>query len=585
MKNFSIKFIALFGLFSLNALSFEATLSVNPPLISLGEKAEISIKIRGAKRPQVPVLPKVEGLSFSNAGQSSQTSIVNGEMDHYTAYTFAVYPQKTGEFTIGPFSYTISGETKTLEGRLNVVATAGDTTQPQSWSELLFARVTSSRNKAYVQEPFELTLSIYSRPGLQLGGNINLQGMPETGLSELEWKELSKSRELVDKQVYDVRKFGTIVRAMGSGAFEFAPTVTLQIVLPNQQRRHFDGFFDDAFSLFNRAQTRPVEVQAQKACVSILPLPTEEKPSEFSGAVGRFNFSTAAQPQKVRAGEPITVTMTIFGDGNFDRIMPPILPDNDSFRLYGDAVRQQENHAVRFEQVISPRHAEITEIPPITFSFFDTKSGQYRTVTSQAIPITVTGSSNETAQVFAGKESVILPAQDHPFATESDLQRIEAHVKTFWQRIRPWLWTFPVTFGLFLVAFLIQKIYLLRQKNTARTRRHKAPRAAHKALRNATKARKRGDSTTFYDALWNALTDYFGHRLNLPPGLVNSTTVLQVLDKKSFEPKQLDALRLVFDHLEASRYSMPNSTPTEKDLKTLQRDLKHVLKQCEKTKF
>ena len=263
----------------------DVTMTVNPPIISLGEVAQIKVEVRDAKRPAAPDFPRVDGLRFSGTGQSSQTSIVNGKIDKSVAYTTTVYPQRTGEFTIGPFNYKVDGEVKRLSGTIKVVATSGDATAAQSWSDVLFARITSSRTQAYVQEPFELTLSIYSKPGLQIRSVENLRGLPETGLSQTDWKESSTTREQLNGTLYDVRKFKSTLRAVGSGSFEFAPTVTAQVVAPQQQQRRRDPFGFDSF--FDRIQTIPVELKVEPVTVEVLPLPTIGKPAGFSGAVGR----------------------------------------------------------------------------------------------------------------------------------------------------------------------------------------------------------------------------------------------------------------------------------------------------------
>lgn len=556
-------------------------MTIQPPLIQLGESATLSIEVRNAKRVQPPALPDVPGLRFAGAGQSQHTSWVNGKSDSYTAFNFQIYPQKTGTFAIGPFEYKVDGETKTLQGELKVVSTSGDAAQPQSWADIVFARLAVDRESAYVQEPFGMTLSIYSRQGLQMAGNINLQGMPGAGLDGLQWQEVQGGREVINNVIYDIRRFQTRTRAVGSGVFEFKPSVTVQVVVPNQNNRSNDPFFG---AFFQRTETRPVDLPVEKAAITVKPLPEVSKPSGFSGAVGRFDFAVSAQPLEIHPGEPVTLTMTISGDGNFDRVMPPALPANGLFRLFGEPVRKQENNAVRFEQVVSPRTADIKEIPAIPFSFFDTQSGQYRTVNSKPIPITVTATSNSTAQVFVAKDSIVLPPPETPFATESDLQRIEGQVKSLWQTVRPWLWTIPSALVMGVVLFLGQRFHRTRQSDTVRVRRQKAPKAARKALRAADHARRRNDPASFYDALWNALVAYFGNRLNLSPGAVSPTATLNALDKAGLDPEQIDMTRAIFEQVEASRYGQPEHISAE-NMEKLQNSLEQVLKQCEKTNF
>lgn len=565
--------------FAIEAFGADVTLTVNPPIISLGEAAQVQVEVRDAKRTQAPDFPAVDGLRFSGTGQSSQTRIINGKMDKSVAYTVNVYPQRTGEFTIGPFNYKVDGEIKRLNGKLKVVATSGDATAAQSWDDLIFAKLTSSREKAYVQEPFELTLSIYSRPGLQINGVENLRGMPETGLSsETEWKGESPTREYVDGTLYEVRRFRASMRAIGSGTFEFAPSVTARVVSPRQRQPARDPFFG-GMSLFNSVETTPIDLQAEPVTVTVQPLPTLGKPESFSGAVGRFQFQVTADPKNVSPGDPITLQMTIVGEGNYDRIQPPALPVDAPFRLFGDAVRQQGNNGVRFEQVISPRDADVTEIPPLEFSFFDTDSGSYRTLSSTPIPITVNASSNNTAQLFAAKESIQTAPVDTPFASESDIQRMTGWLKEKWKQIHPWLWTVPAALGAGLLIFLVQKFYHWRRKDTAWVRRQQAPKAARKGLKAASIALRKNDPSAFYEALGNALSDYFGHRLNLPPGDVTPATVIAALERAGADTK---TLRSIFDQVEAARYGMAAQKPAD-EMRSLITSLEQVFRLAEKT--
>lgn len=580
MKIADFRLPILVSLIATATFGADVTMTVSPPIISLGEAAQIKVEVRDAKRSNAPSFPHVDGLRFSGTGQSSNTSIINGKVDKSVSYTTTVYPQKTGEFQIGPFSYKVDGEVKQLSGHLKVVATSGDATAAQSWSDVVFAKITSNREKTYVQEPFELTLSVYSLPGLQIHGVENLRGLPDTGLStETEWKGDNPTREYLDGTLYEVRRFKASMRAIGSGSFEFAPTVTVRVVAPQQQQRRRDPF---GFSLFNSVQTTPVELRTEAVTVNVLPLPTIGKPDGFSGAVGRFQFHVEADPVEVAPGDPITLKMTILGEGNYDRIQPPALPVDAPFRLFGDAVRQQGNNGVRFEQAISPRDASVTEIPTIEFSYFDSEDETYRTVSSRPIPITVTASSNSTAQLFVAKDSIVAAPADTPFASESDLQRITKWLKKQWDTIRPWLWTIPAALGLGLILFALQKLHHSRRKDTARVRRQEAPKAARKALKSADAAIRKNDTAAFYEAMGDALASYFGNRLNLSPGDVTPAVVLNALTQANFETEQTKQL---FNQVEAARYGLSVSEHTPDEMKMLKSNLERLLRSIEKTRL
>jgi hypothetical protein len=157
-------------------------------------------------------------------------------------------------------------------------------------------------------------------------------------------------------------------------------------------------------------------------------------------------------------------------------------------------------------------------------------------------------------------------------------------MQNLWQSIRPRLWTLPAALLLGVALFLGRRFHRVRRNDTARARRQKAPKAARKALHAAEHARQRSDTAAFYDALWHAMADYFGHRLNLPPGDVTASAVLQALVQNNFTPEQINTLSAIFEQVESSRYGRPEAVSPE-EMKKLQSSLEQILKHCEKIKF
>src|SRR5262249_40120157 len=71
---------------------------------------------------------------------------------------------------------------------------------------------------------------------------------------------------------------------------------------------------------------RPITVQSEPLHLEVLPLPDAGKPADFSGAVGTFDLHVSASPRELKAGDPVTITTTVEGDGNLAAITPPLLP-------------------------------------------------------------------------------------------------------------------------------------------------------------------------------------------------------------------------------------------------------------------
>src|SRR4051812_10911291 len=92
-----------------------------------------------------------------------------------------------------------------------------------------------------------------------------------------------------------------------------------------------DPFFRDPFG--NLTQQQRVPVLSEPITLEVKPLPPKAPPS-FVGAVGNFTMATEAKPKNVGVGDPITLTTTIAGRGNFDRMNGPILEDENGWHKY-----------------------------------------------------------------------------------------------------------------------------------------------------------------------------------------------------------------------------------------------------------
>ena len=108
--------------------------------------------------------------------------------------------------------------------------------------------------------------------------------------------------------------------------------------------------------------------------------------------------------QHVKVGDPITLSMSVYGEGNIQTINEPLLSlDNEKdFKLYPAESNTQitnREELIRgrkvFSKVIEPQKTDLKSIPAIVFSFFDPRAGQYRTITKEPIPIAVEAGEQE----------------------------------------------------------------------------------------------------------------------------------------------------------------------------------------------
>ena len=112
----------------------------------------------------------------------------------------------------------------------------------------------------------------------------------------------SSGRGQVGNQVYTVGTFRLSAVAVKTGSLTLGPaqcSLTL-LVRANTRNRSIFGF-DDFFGM----QRKPVTLTAEPQTITVLPLPAENRPPTFNGAVGSFSMSVNASPTNVTAGDPI----------------------------------------------------------------------------------------------------------------------------------------------------------------------------------------------------------------------------------------------------------------------------------------
>ncbi len=135
---------------------------------------------------------------------------------------------------------------------------------------------------------------------------------------------------------------------------------------------------------------------SQKVVVKVKPLPIENKPKEFTGAVGSFEVNSAIEKNIVPANEPFVLRVRFEGKGNAKLIELPSLNLPGTLENYdtkSDSKFFKNGTSFKeFTLLIIPRTVGEIEIPQMSFSFFDPVKAEYYTKTVEPIKIKVEGS-------------------------------------------------------------------------------------------------------------------------------------------------------------------------------------------------
>src|SRR6516164_3202842 len=394
---------------------------------TVGETVELQIKVTGPGDARPPEEISIDGLEIRSTGTSRQFEIHNFSTSSSVTYNYTILPLRAGRFAIPPQTVHAGGKIlRTPELALNVADAPGQrpqtttrpgrSTQNQSTNpgDLVFAELIVPKKNAYVGEivPVQIRMGFDARVHPRLTEPPDITGQ---GFTAQKLQQSSQNLETINGRPFEVVTFKTAIAAARAGKFEIGPLkATAQVVVPRRRnaprsRSPFDLFdLDDPFSdpFFSNpfagfGERRDIQISSDPVALEVKPLPPNAPPS-FSGAIGSFTMATDAKPKSVQVGDPITVTTTISGRGNFDRVNAPLLEDERGWHKYPPSSKFKQDDEVgisgtkTFETVISPNENK-QNLPLLAFSYFDPAKEQYVTLHSEPMAITVQGGAPASA--------------------------------------------------------------------------------------------------------------------------------------------------------------------------------------------
>jgi len=595
-------FIAVFGIIATaqfaRADSPSVTAVLNSSEAALGETVHLEIRVAGAHGADAPENIMVDGLEIRRTGTSQRIEMNNLNLTSSVIYDYTVMPLRAGRFTIPPQTIRVGNNSlRTPALTLNVAdapgrssgARPGRDAAAASASSLVFAELIVPSKTAYVGEivPVQIRMGFDPRVRPRLVEPPEITGQ---GFTAQKLQQSGENTETISGRPYEVVTFKTAIAAARAGKFEIGPVkAKAQVVVPRRQsaprsrpRSPFDlldqddpfsdPFFSNPFS--QRGERRDVEIKSEPVALEVKPLPKNAPPS-FSGAIGNFTMTTDAKPKTVQVGDPITVTSTISGRGNFDRVNAPVIEDERGWHKYPPSSKFKQDDEVglsgtkTFEMVLSPNDKK-QGLPLLAFSYFDPVKEQYVTLHSESIPINVQGGAAVAQNAGAAQSAAPTPSTGTarpPVPTATKQQDIlyqlterpraaESFAPIYTQRV---FWAAELIPLLALIGFAGWKIRRTRIDNREAQRvaalRHEATDLMHKLHRNDVSPREYYAEASRVVRLKAAMAS--GNR-RIDPNMVDVETAAETFKLNS---DSRDRLRRLFEQSDEWQYSGAHNGP------------------------
>jgi hypothetical protein len=551
-----------------------------PPSVAMGSqfRVEFVVNVLNGTEFRLPpsLIENFEKLTGPIPATSSSMSFINGKSSSSvsTTYTCIMMPKKEGTFELEPATIKIgNSEYKSNQLTIKVLpqdpasqaqqgggAQEHQATASNVSAENIFIRMIVSDRSVYEQEGFLVTFKLYSIP--------NVVSIDNAKFPEFEGF-LAQDVELNDRQLvlenYNGRNYQTlllkqtVLYPQRSGKIEIGKGMVRAILRVRSQSRS-RSFFESIFDYQDVAK----ELFSQPVTIDVKPLPSG-KPASFSGAVGNYTMSSEINKAELKANEAITIKLAIKGIGNIKLLKNPEVKFPNDFEVYDPKVDNNNIHisaagasgTKTIEYMAIPRYAGDFEIPDINFSYFDTKAGTYKTLSTNPFKLHVEkGEEGLNAPVvsnFSNRENVKFLGKDIHYIKVGNV-RFVSNKEIFFGSFL-YIMAYLMITVLFIVFFIIYRKQVKENSNIALVRTKKANKTAVKRLKQAEKLLKENKEEAFYEEILRALWGYLSDKFNLPQSELTKENVAAELTRYGVDETLSGEFMEIINTCEFARYA------------------------------
>lgn len=534
-----------------------------------------------------PDMPFIDGLNFKYV-KSDKKDTASGQDMPSVIHIYRIAALRAGSFDIGPIIFNYNGDTYTSNSLKLIVEkeeklpapSEGISEKSNDISGHIYLKMDMPKSVIFVNEEMPFKVMMFS-DWLDLE-NISLTQKPSENLIVRKFGDKVIKDTEKDGIKYIILEYESSLSAATPGMYQLNPVeVTFDVTRPkekngvvpeslNNNKGFYDGFIGSAVS-------RSVALESPTPTITAKEIPQENRPDSFKGAIGKFNFDVKVSPSSVRVGDKFKLTMSIDGAGNYSTVGIPTIASLGGSKVYEPKIVKKKD-SITSEQEIRVESEEFSQIPKITFSFFDPDEARFVTISKGPIEIKVEGYEKKSVSKEPGPKPAqninIVPLKESPGLLRGYNMRFYRNAFFVLIGIIPILAVFA--------ASIIRKRIEFLAANPGYAAMLRASKKAHANIAKAQDLLAQGKAAEFYGMIFNIMQGYLGERTIIPQGGVTAK-ILDEIPESAVDAEIYKKIKNIFSDCYMAKYASANFDT--KDMTDTLEGLKYVIAELDKKEF
>lgn len=387
------KFFVLLFLFAacLIHAKIEYNLDTSLNEVSTNEMFQVTLEIFNAGNASVTVLEENPAVQLREAGKSSSFSFTNGQQSSSVTITYIAKATKEGNQQIGPFRIKNRSESvDTSPIFVNVLTSSKNQNANQQETGEAFMKAVVSKTSVYEGEFIDISVLFYTSVETKINDYTQLEFPSNAWAEDIHSGNERKRRIQAGNRIYDeyeIERKRLFINT--AGEYKISPA-------------KINLYLFSRSALFSFYST-PVFLETEEINITVKPLPKSPIDLEGTVPIGTFTSDVKLSAQEIKVGEPITMTATLNGSGNFHVINKYPISHAKEIEVFTSksSLIKNGNTTVgkSWETILIPKMQGEYTISVQPFTYFDTQADEYKTLDEKSFTIKVSANENEASSM------------------------------------------------------------------------------------------------------------------------------------------------------------------------------------------